>query len=1287
MISLIPRINIAGSNGGVCEELFFQTMDANDFTSWLSILQQVAVNSMILASPLSQQTSWRKKWKERYFVLVGDVLLWYDSETSAYAPGGGKQLGSISLTLNSRTCARITYAPKNYSSELVPKYDFVSNSTDLPDYKRLVLIEGWATELAALTVEDAALTELGDSGLGDDADGLDNYADFVSALDIAGSTFKSSSPSFVGDDEDRSYVPGQNLEKVTIGNLLATVPSNIESWKKIYSGSIAPSLFPPSVVTFIDPSTFEYSSPSVKATTLLLLAPTVEIAETWADACQKAAETGGLVPITTRIDGLGTPSEQSNEAQQGSSFAPPEETSSQSHPAFQNGPLACLSIEIPGGAVSSDASNELQMDPESMTSIEPNPVILNDDGQPSLLNLELKSSIYAKQSDGEKPTSSTAETMSPLGSPTQSLDNTSPHELDGLDDTSGPAGFINDTIGSLDSTVVYDAIEDSISNSRLTSDQHIEPHISLGQKGEVIATVSLTPERTVDNVSPKIDRKSLLTIMHEEMNKLESILHSRQSLEKKHELVGNAATTESNQLEEIYLDNDASSSNVQTAESDIISTASDIQFPGTVTRSPELQVAPDSTSSDDVQGESTLLPVQRTIVVTEVPNDSSMNASSTSIVPDVWFAQENGVERITMRKRIQLFLKRRLGDELGENDLTYIEDEVAPDLERILYENCQRNKQSYLDPDTIRARLRDALDERNRRLEEKRVNNNIDPLVVIPAPVVAVQIPSEDKGRLSEVPPDVAEQHPLKPSAPQTPIQGDNDSDSYDSSSDSSSDYQYLKTVKTFSSPVSSPVGLTAKHPVINQTQVHSVGTSPLARAPSSRSNQSDAGKSVPRWGMVPHPGVAPIRHYPTQVIDGDVLGKRRSMYSDELSSMHISLVLERRPESPCHLPTLNKWQSRACADCGITQTTGMFGEKAHYCWYTELLFCQKCMMQGPLLAQRAKERKAEGRTVQSTSRTAICMRALPWRIVQELDDTLYPVSRAAALFLDSIWEKPIIALTACAPYTLTNSPGLQKITAMRGRIADLKERIATSAAAADGVSLAALGSDLNGPFVFSPNVGSSRALLGLQESDTTDTDTQKELRSPNALPSEAPPPLVTATSASRSAASAVNMAGGIIKRTLGPKLSFLGEIPELLPLFLIVPMASPEGSRKIVARLNDTIRRLESLAMRLEANVRLKARANAPSISLPPPPSEVNQLPSDSEVTKLAVKGDGSPAKFRPTRDRSCSKVRFQETAQLVEFEKIEPMARFAEMESDSEGNSSSNSDDDDDDDSDVLY
>jgi hypothetical protein len=275
----------------------------------------------------------------------------------------------------------------------------------------------------------------------------------------------------------------------------------------------------------------------------------------------------------------------------------------------------------------------------------------------------------------------------------------------------------------------------------------------------------------------------------------------------------------------------------------------------------------------------------------------------------------------------------------------------------------------------------------------------------------------------------------------------------------------------------------------------------------------------------VPHPGAAIVRHFPAQ-------------RGEDGGGIHLSLVLDARPRAPPHLPTLNKWQHRACAQCGATQSTGMFGTKALFCAYTELLFCGECM---------SEDGSAGG---------APCARPLPWRLVHDLDDAPAPVCRAAGEFIDSVWNLPVVALSAAAPRTLAMSPQLQRLGALRARVVDLQERITAAAA--------------------------GRAAEGGGEEGA------------GALPSEALAPVAAAAARSPAAATALNAAAAILRRSLGPKLAFLGSAPELLPLSLIVPFAS-SGSKllkRVTERLNEAAMRLAELAARLEAGGTLPAVA-----------------------------------------------------------------------------------------------
>lgn len=110
---------------------------------------------------------------------------------------------------------------------------------------------------------------------------------------------------------------------------------------------------------------------------------------------------------------------------------------------------------------------------------------------------------------------------------------------------------------------------------------------------------------------------------------------------------------------------------------------------------------------------------------------------------------------------------------------------------------------------------------------------------------------------------------------------------------------------------------------------------------------------------------------------------------------MHIRLVLEQRPEGTPHLPTLNKWQNRRCANCGATQTTGSFGKKAVYCRYLELLFCRKCRGNN--------------------------WRPLPWRMIHLLDFTPFKVCQQFAVYGAMLYPHNPALLCVCSPRQVSN--------------------------------------------------------------------------------------------------------------------------------------------------------------------------------------------------------------------------------------------------------------------------
>ena len=160
------------------------------------------------------------------------------------------------------------------------------------------------------------------------------------------------------------------------------------------------------------------------------------------------------------------------------------------------------------------------------------------------------------------------------------------------------------------------------------------------------------------------------------------------------------------------------------------------------------------------------------------------------------------------------------------------------------------------------------------------------------------------------------------------------------------------------------------------------------------------------RWGgKDQHPWIAKypkliLQHYPA---------------ADD-NSIHMKLVLSRRPSSAPDLPALNKWQQRKCAICGATQTTGLFGRAAVYCYYLELLVC----------ASDFGDKK----------------RIIPWRMVHKSDLRPYPVCHAAAQFLDSVWDIPVVVYSQVAPDAYRKQPRLQDLYECRRDLLNTKVKI-----------------------------------------------------------------------------------------------------------------------------------------------------------------------------------------------------------------------------------------------------
>lgn len=93
-----------------------------------------------------------------------------------------------------------------------------------------------------------------------------------------------------------------------------------------------------------------------------------------------------------------------------------------------------------------------------------------------------------------------------------------------------------------------------------------------------------------------------------------------------------------------------------------------------------------------------------------------------------------------------------------------------------------------------------------------------------------------------------------------------------------------------------------------------------------------------------------------------------------------------------------------------------MFGLKAQFCWYTELLFCGDCIGSN--------------------------MRPLPWRVLYFLDDKPYRVSTEAADFIDSLWTVPVLDIQALDDQLYSRFPELGRTQSLREELVRLAVRV-----------------------------------------------------------------------------------------------------------------------------------------------------------------------------------------------------------------------------------------------------
>ncbi|KAI4977068.1 hypothetical protein ZWY2020_050675 [Hordeum vulgare] len=131
-----------------------------------------------------------------------------------------------------------------------------------------------------------------------------------------------------------------------------------------------------------------------------------------------------------------------------------------------------------------------------------------------------------------------------------------------------------------------------------------------------------------------------------------------------------------------------------------------------------------------------------------------------------------------------------------------------------------------------------------------------------------------------------------------------------------------------------------------------------------------------------------------------------------------ISLVVEDRPQKSTR--QLLEFQHYNCAGCHrhldagrtllqeLVQTIGW--NRPRFCAYTGQLFCASC----------------------HTNDTAV----LPARVLHHWDFSLYPVSQLAKAFLDSIYDQPMLCVSAVNPFLFAKVPALLNIMSIRKKIA-----------------------------------------------------------------------------------------------------------------------------------------------------------------------------------------------------------------------------------------------------------
>ena len=106
--------------------------------------------------------------------------------------------------------------------------------------------------------------------------------------------------------------------------------------------------------------------------------------------------------------------------------------------------------------------------------------------------------------------------------------------------------------------------------------------------------------------------------------------------------------------------------------------------------------------------------------------------------------------------------------------------------------------------------------------------------------------------------------------------------------------------------------------------------------------------------------------------------------------------------------------QGWTCPVCSVRLNLFLSGKDCHFCYYTGLFFCRTCHVEDTIL--------------------------LPYRMVRHWDFKPYRVSRHAKEYLESMWQHPVICLSAVAPQLFDQQRSLRHVRMLRVQLVHMHE-------------------------------------------------------------------------------------------------------------------------------------------------------------------------------------------------------------------------------------------------------